>query len=385
MPAPSRSLGLRSSHAAALSLLLATTLACTRSPAADAGGGDATARPPGAGGSGGESAARFVRCTRAAPIGDGDAARRVLGAFELVAPTAGRLEPGPAHAWRAQPRPTAGRLRLGVVSDPHEALPQTLAQIARLVDHFAAAQVDAVTVLGGLDSSFIGAVRLLRALRGPWALLALAGDRSSAEGFQAALRHADPSAIDLTRTQIVALPALTIVGVAGYHLPHHAQAGAQACGYDAADLALLGERLRGTASPRLLLAHGPPRGRGRDAIDRAWGGINIGDPVLRRWIARAGVRFGVFGHVHEAAGRATRLDGSPLAAGVWSDSLLLQVGSCDALPHQQRVDHPSTGAWSGGTAAVIEIDGGRARYTMIRAGAPKADAQARGSLQPGAF
>ncbi|MBK8479639.1 MAG: hypothetical protein IPL40_00445 [Proteobacteria bacterium] len=367
-----------------MGLLLAATLACTRSPAADAGGEQASARAPAAGG-GGESAASFVRCTRAAPIGDADTAPRRLGTFELLTLRAGQLEPRPSAGWSGQPRRSAGSLRLGVLADTHEALPQTLAQLARLVDRFAAARVDAVAVLGGIDSAFVGAVRILRALRGPWTLLALAGDRSSAEGFQAALRHADPAAIDLTRTQIVALPALTVIGVAGYHLPHHALAGAQGCGYDAADLALLGARLRGTARPRLLLAHGPPRGRGPDAVDRAWGAINIGDPALRPWIASAEVRFGVFGHVHEAAGRATRLDGSPLAPGVWSDSLLLQVGSSDGLPHHQRANDPSTGEWSGATAAVIEIDGERARYAMITVGGTKGGAHAGTSSQPGAF
>ncbi|MBK6847961.1 MAG: hypothetical protein IPG96_10630 [Proteobacteria bacterium] len=360
----------RTRHRATGWLLLSLLAACDRAPAGGGRGLDTAGRPQGRPAAA-DADPSFVHCTRAAPPADGGSPPTVLGGVELVTRSAGRLEARELRGGAGDGRGRGARLRLGVLSDTREALPQTLTNVARLVARFRAARVDAVVMLGGLDSSFVGAVRLLRALRGPWALLALAGDRSSAEGFQAALRHADPAAIDLTRTQIVAWPTLTLVGVPGYHLPHHNLAGPQGCGYDAADLTLLTARLRGTALPRLLLAHGPPRGQGPHAVDRASGEVNVGDPLLRRWIDEAQVRFGVFGHVHEAAGQATRLDGSPVAPGLWSDSLLLQVGSSEAVPHQQR-----TGDWSTGTAAVLELDGSRARYTMITLGSDATVARA---------
>ena len=345
-----------------LVMLLAATSGCTRrrAPAPPLSG---VPTAPGASSARATDAPAFVPCTRPAPLATGSSPPIVLAGIELIARRAGQLEARTTRDPLGRQAGRPERLLLGVLSDPREALPQTLAQLARLQARFRAAQVDAVVVLGGLDGAFVGAVRLLRALRGPWALLALAGDRLSAEGFQAALRHAEPGAIDLTRTQIVALPQLTLVGIPGYPLPHHHLAGAQGCGFDAGELALLGERLRGSTTPRLVLAHAPPRGRGPAAVDRARGEVNIGDSALRDWIERNGVRFGVFGHVHEAAGQATRLDGTPVAPERWTDSLLLQVGSIDAVPHQQR-----DGRWSKGTAALLELEGERARYTMITFG-----------------
>jgi hypothetical protein len=64
--------------------------------------------------------------------------------------------------------------------------------------------------------------------------------------------------------------------------------------------------------------------------------------------------------VHESAGRATTLDERPVGEGEWSDSLLLNVGSADSVPHEDLA-----GRWSRGSAALVELEGERARYRMV--------------------
>jgi hypothetical protein len=96
------------------------------------------------------------------------------------------------------------------------------------------------------------------------------------------------------------------------------------------------------------------------AVDRAFGEVNIGDPMLRDLMEEGDVAFGVFGHVHESAGRATTLAGKVVPEGTWSSSLLVNVGAADAVPHEDL-----RGRWSTGTAAIVELRRGRARYRML--------------------
>jgi hypothetical protein len=191
-------------------------------------------------------------------------------------------------------------------------------------------------------------------------LLGLPGDRESRSGFQAAMDALEKDAVDLTRVRGIQFPGASVVGVPGYFLYHQLLAREQGCSYDEHDIVALTRLARGLPLPRLLLSHGPPRGRGAASVDRAFGDVNIGDPLLRRLMEQAEVRFGLFAHVHESAGHATTLDERPVREMTWSDSLLLNVGSADAVAHEDLA-----GRWSRGTAALVELRSGKARYRMI--------------------
>jgi hypothetical protein len=256
------------------------------------------------------------------------------------------------------------RLALGLLGDSKEALAATLSNVDALVARFRAAKTDAVVLLGGIDARFEGTRAVLLRLRGAAPVLALPGDRESRAGFQAAVDALGADGVDLTRTRALLTSGVALLGVPGYHLTHQLLAGEQGCGYDDRDIAALVELIRGRGAARLLLAHGPPRGSGEAAIDRAFGGVNIGDPLLTRLMREADIRFGAFAHVHEATGRATTRDGRPVGEGRWSSSLLLNVGAVDSVPHEDLA-----GRWSRGSAALLELetrsDGGRARYRRI--------------------
>ena len=183
----------------------------------------------------------------------------------------------------------------------------------------------------------------------------------------------------MTRIAIVQLPMVSILAVPGYHLAHHLRAGPQGCSYDWSDLGPLARLARAAPAPRLLLAHGPPRGRGAAAIDRAFGEVNIGDPLLSRLLAQGRLAFGLFGHVAEAAGRATTVDGQAVAPGRPSDTLLMQVGAADALPYQTLA-----GSWLAGAAAIVEVRRGKASYQPLiwPAASPVASGSPDGRVQP---
>jgi hypothetical protein len=296
-------------------------------------------------------AAAFTHCLRGAGEKGPYAARR-LGAQPLL--PRGEL----LHA--AAPATKGGaRLVLGAVGDTKEALPETLERLGRVVTRMRAGGASLLVVLGGLDTSFEGQRAVLRALSG-LPVVGLPGDRESRSGWQAALESLGDGGLDLTRARGIALPGASLIGVPGYFLSHHLHAKEQGCGYDRRDLERLARRIRALPQPRVLLSHGPPRGAGETAIDRAFGGVNIGDPELAELSRRASIRFGLFAHVHESAGRATTIDGRVVREGEWSDSLLLNVGAADSVPHEDLA-----GRWSRGTAALLELEGTQARFRML--------------------
>ncbi len=258
------------------------------------------------------------------------------------------------------------RLVLGVLGGTHHADAANLEQLARLRVRFHEAGVHAIVVLGGLDDSYQGIRDLLKILHGGVPLVALPGNLESRSGFSGAAQNLGSGVVDMTIVRAVVHPAGTLVGVPGYHLLHHLKAGEQGCSYDSHDLAEVAELAKKLPEPRVLLSHGPPRGQGIRALDRAFGGINAGDPDLTRLLREGGLRFSLSSHIHESAGRAQTLEGRPLSPEARSGSLLLNVGSADAVPHQDLA-----GQISRGTAAVVTLEAGMASYRIIElAGSP---------------
>lgn len=333
---------------AAIALLLALLATGCRRDAGQPRRSTNSARRPDAG-----VLAAYTHCLRGAGEKGPYRAARRLGAQRLL--PRGEL----LHAAAAPAAARRGRLVIGAVGDTKEALPETLDRLGRVVTRMRAAGASLLVVLGGLDTSFEGQRAVLRALSG-LPVVGLPGDRESRSGWQAALESLGDGGLDLTRVRGLALPGASLLGVPGYFLSHHLHAKEQGCGYDRRDLERLARRIRALPQPRVLLSHGPPRGAGETAIDRAFGGVNIGDPELAELCRRASIRFGLFAHVHESAGRATTVDGRVVREGEWSDSLLLNVGAADSVPHEDLA-----GRWSRGTAALLELEGTQARFRML--------------------
>lgn len=313
------------------------------------------ARPAAAKPDTGPPAAGYEACARLDPLGDDFAPTGAIKLFGLeLAPKGATLAAEATGGARGK------RLTFGVLGDTKEALPTTLAGLDRLVQRLSGRGVDAVILLGGIESSFEGIREVLARLKRAGPVLALPGDRESKSGFQAAARAHAPTVVDLVQVRAIATPFGSLLAVPGYHLPHHLHAREQGCSYGEQEIRALVGLARELPGPRVLLAHGPPRGDGRAAVDRAFGQVNIGDPLLRRLMREANVAFGLFAHVHESAGHATTLDGEPVPEMTWSPSLLLNVGSADSVPHEDLA-----GRWSKGSAALFELREGRARYRML--------------------
>lgn len=283
--------------------------------------------------------------------------RRVQLAGVWLSPRGYALEaPEAAKKWVRK------RLVLGVLADPRGAHPGTLRNIDLLMAKFARAKVHAVILLGGIahdpDEQRRIVRRILNAVNVP--LLVLPGDRAGVDGLRGTLAMLGHRVVDLSLARMLRHPAATLFSLPG--LPHARQllSGAEGCAYSASDLKGLTQLGSENPQPRVLLAYTPPRGDGPHAVDRSLAAINCGSEALRELMQAGDLRIGLFAHISEAGGLATTRAGSPLAEHTWSASMLLNVGSVEAIP-RRGLD----GRWRHGMGVIVELRDGRARFRRV--------------------
>jgi Icc-related predicted phosphoesterase len=157
--------------------------------------------------------------------------------------------------------------------------------------------------------------------------------------------------------------------LSGYHDRRFVKQGA-GCLYDQEDVDLMTKELKPAgADPVLLVSHGPPRAKGKGAIDRMFEGKNVGDPMLTSLIEKQKIRFGIFGHILEAGGTAVgRRMANPIAPNTWSSSFYLNAGSISGDPWSMN-----DGSTSTGMAAIVTLDGKRGRFVFERFAPPQGE------------
>lgn len=145
-----------------------------------------------------------------------------------------------------------------------------------------------------------------------------------------------------------------------------------ACYYDAEQVASLEEHIKPVVEGGetvIVVAHGPPRGRGKQSLDFAANAGNVGDEALQAMLKRVPVKFGIFSHILEAGGRATsdveRQTPLKLPMRRPVDKLYLNAGSASSFGWQMLDKKTSRGM-----AAVVVIDdvahGGNARASFLK-------------------
>ena len=102
--------------------------------------------------------------------------------------------------------------------------------------------------------------------------------------------------------------------------------------------------------------------KGAAGIDRATGAGHVGDPALAALLKEQRIRFGLFGHILEAGGRASDLAGRRRRReNVWHPNLFVNAGTINPDPWPML-----NGSTSYGMALYVEVKGKKARYSVIR-------------------
>jgi len=199
----------------------------------------------------------------------------------------------------------------------------------------------------------------------PLPILVIAGNRevrTDLDAAEGALRKKGAQLIDLSHTRAVDLGDALIVGLPGVFDRRLLRADG-ACLYAQSDLDALAaflDKLPATAPPALLVAAVPPHGENAQALD-ATDGQNVGEMRFIPLLTQARARFGVFGQVWEAGGRAVDGQGAAVPSGQPSNQLYVNPGAADRTPWPMN-----DGSTSRGLAALVTIRGRQASYESIR-------------------
>jgi Icc-related predicted phosphoesterase len=283
------------------------------------------------------------------------------GAFKIT------LDGYTARIDRAGGAPVAGEVRLGVLSSIKDFEEETKQNLDQFLSFFKANKVELILVGG--DTAF-GETEVTDVFshlaKSGLPVLGVAGNAESRSGFNRALKDTwaeHKNVINMGLVRRVDFPGVDVISLPGYYDKKFVhQTGA--CVYkpeDAEGLATLAKEAG--EDPVVLLTHGPPKQDGKGAVDYVPGVGNVGDPQITEVLKKAGIPFGIFGHIMEAGGRGTDLSGKKeVKPGTFAAQLYLNPGPANSLPWRMNF-----GADSFGMAAVLTVKGKQAKFEILRA------------------
>jgi Icc-related predicted phosphoesterase len=267
-----------------------------------------------------------------------------------------------AQVRRAAPR-AGPEIKLGVLSGIKELDAKTKASLDAFLARFKAEGVEGLLVGGdsaedgsGLDDVFeyLGATDL--------PVYVVIGNWEPRAPFNRALREVSakhPNVLNLQLIRRVDAEGFDVLSLGGYHDKQYVR-NTGACLYKPEDVEAVGALAKTVDDPALLLMHGPPLQKGKDALDYVPDAGSRGDPAVAAMLADAKIPFGIFGHILEAGLKATDASGKPVAAGKWSSTLWVNPGAANSLPWKLN-----SGQTSHGSAALLTVKGKQAKVDWL--------------------
>ncbi|MFH1811633.1 MAG: metallophosphoesterase [Pseudomonadota bacterium] len=253
----------------------------------------------------------------------------------------------------------------GQITDVKEDTPENLGNVKRLLQWLIAEKADALVVTGDLGESQPSIESVMRALaQFPGPVLLMIGNREGLTDFTKAFDAVSPehsNLVNMNQIRVYNADDASLISLPGYFNPAyiHSQDG---CRYTPEDVSALTTLMSLASSTAVLASHGPPRQESSTGIDRIHEGVNVGDPVLAKFLTTNKIHFGMFGNIHEAGGKATDLTGKEeIRADTYVSELYLNPGPADAV-RWPLLD----GTESIGMAGLLRIKGKQAMYKVHR-------------------
>ncbi|MBN2359904.1 MAG: metallophosphoesterase [Deltaproteobacteria bacterium] len=261
------------------------------------------------------------------------------------------------------------RIVVGILSALKDVTPETRANVQRAVAAFKRARVDIVVANGDValnEFDLEEAMKLLGQTGFP--TFVLIGNSEGRGAFNRAFTLAEkeyPNLFNINWVRHVDLGVVDLVSLAGYYnRPFiHQKSGCHLAPEDVEETGRLVDQLNAKGRTVVVVSHAPPKSRGADAIDRAEQFGNVGDPEILKLIDERKIRFGLFGHILEAGGRASsdvRL-GKPAKPKKKHPQLYVNAGAASAMPWQLL-----GGKTARGMAMIVTIEASGASYEVLR-------------------
>ena len=264
------------------------------------------------------------------------------------------------------------KIVIGIVSAIKDVSAPTQANVKAAFDWFKAQKVEWVIANGDLALEEMDLEEVIDMLASPGLpVLTILGNSESKGSFARVFAEkADkyPNLINGVWVRQIIADDVEIWTLPGYFDKRFARQGA-GCLYKPEDIDDMAAALKPSGKgPIVLVAHGPPKGKGKNALDWISDKTNVGDDKMNELMDRKSIPFGFFGHILEAGGMVVGSDMStPVKANTAVTSLYLNAGSLSGDPWALN-----DGTTSTGLAFIVTIEGDKARYELKRF-KPKAD------------
>ena len=251
-------------------------------------------------------------------------------------------------------------LKVGVIGAPKDSYPETLSNLRRFLRWFDKHEVPIVVLNGDVayEARDMGkSLELLaRTRKLVWVMAGNADPVSPMNRVLKELSREWPNLVNGNHVRRVELDGHTLISLPGYHDSEFITAGS-GCQYYRSDVKALSKLLDAAKGTPVLVSHGPPRGRGKKAMDFAFDAGNVGDKRLGDFMRKRRVAFGIFGHILEAGTRTmTAYKRKPIKKETHSPTLYVNVGGASSL-----LTDLHTGESHRGMAAIVELEKSRAR------------------------
>ena len=276
----------------------------------------------------------------------------------------GRVYTYSGPALKAKKPDADGVVTLGVLGAVKDYSEDAKKALGKFLKRFEKEKVDALVLVGDIAATEFEITQvLLHCAKSKLPVLAVIGNSEGRAAFNravlAALKVA-PNVINFNIIRRVDLGGAALVSLPGYRDKRfvHQTSG---CLYKDRDLKTLARIVEKAPDPVVLVSHGPPAGRGKNALDYAVEAGNVGDVGLGGLVKKHNIPFGLFSHILEAGGQAVDDQDRSVKPGKWVKTLYINAGSANPLNWELN-----SGKLSCGMAAIFRIKKDQANYTLIR-------------------
>jgi Icc-related predicted phosphoesterase len=248
----------------------------------------------------------------------------------------------------------------GAIKDDRE---ETVAAVRAMIRRFEKKKVDLIIANGDLASDEFEMEAIFPVLAEANVLVvAFIGNTESCGSFNkiaANIAGKSPHFINGNWVRRLELDDGTLLTLPGYHDRKFTHTSGAAV-YTEDDMRALERIAKGAKEPLILTSHGPPRMKSKKALDVIYDGDNVGSELMTGFIRDLKIRYGLFGHILEAGGRATDLSGvKKVKQKRWVKALYVNAGSLNPDPWKML-----DGSTSRGMGMIVEISDKKARYTV---------------------
>lgn len=263
------------------------------------------------------------------------------------------------------------RLRIAVLSATKDDRKETLDAIDRLFAKVKKKGVDVLVVNGDLASQEINPDETLfpkLASLGVLTIVTIGNTESCGLFNQAATAvfQKHPNFVNGNWVRQIELDDGVLYTLPGYYDRAFAHTGG-AEKYKPKDLQVLKDMIKAGPGPKILISHGPPKMKGKHGIDIVTDGDHVGDQQMTDLLTATKVQFGIFGHILEAGGRGSNLNGKRrVKPGKWAKQLFVNAGTANPDPWMML-----NGKTGYGMALWVEVRGNKARFESFTLPEPK--------------